>query len=117
MKNVNPKETNLVYQKQLFSTLKRIVELRTQLIADASQIANDGKAKEWPSITSQVKFVRKQIGKTTDENLIVILSILKSLEEPILKLETNLELKNSFRQIVQEQTLTEIQEPELQEAL
>ena len=110
MKNVNSKQTNLVYQKQLFSTLEKIVTFRTELLKDAALIANEAKEKEWTSLSSQIKFVKKQVEKTEDENLKVISSILKSIEEPILQLESNLELKNSFRQIISEQSL--IDEPE-----
>jgi hypothetical protein len=107
----NPKQNNLLYQKQLYNTLKLISDFRTQLLTEGAILANDAKSKEWPSPISKVKLLRKQIEKTNDENLRVVSTLLKDIEQPILQLEQNLELKNSFRELIEEQSLLEKQEP------
>jgi len=106
----NSKQTDLVYQKQLLSTLQKIVDFRTMLLGEAAIIANDGKLKEWPSAASLVKQVKKRLEKADDENLFVIALLLKSIEEPILQLENNLELKNNFRALIEEQSMQDKQE-------
>jgi hypothetical protein len=107
MEIVNSKQTDLVYQKQLLNALQKIVDFRTQLISDAALIANEGKSKEWSSIGAQIKHIKKQVEKGDDINLKIITSILLNIEDPILKLEKNLELKNSIQQTISEQSLKE----------
>jgi len=99
------KQNNLEYQKQLLGTLKKIVDFRTTLISEAAIISNDCKIKEWNGIQSQVKQIKKQVEKKEDINLEIIASLLKDMEEPILQLENNLELKNNFRSVIEEQSM------------
>jgi hypothetical protein len=101
MNIVNSKQTNLVYQKQLLTTLGKIVSFRTDLIKQTALLALDGKEKEWHSVYSQIKFVKKQIEKNEDHNLKTISKILSELEEPIAELERQLELKNNFLQVLE----------------
>lgn len=109
MKTQEKPNQSLLYQKQLYSTLKSIVDLRTQLISNAAIIANDGKDKEWPTISSKIKFIKNKTEKDQNETLIIISQILKNLEEPIIILEKKLELKNSFLEIITEQSFKEIE--------
>ncbi len=110
MKIENSKQTNLVYQKQLLNTLEKIVSFRTDLIKQSALLALDGKEKEWPSVYSQVKFVKKQIEKNEDSNLKTISKILIELEEPVAELEKQLELKNNFLQIIEEESFKKEEE-------
>lgn len=101
------KQANLQYQKQLFNTLKSLVDSRTQLISNLSVIANDGKEKDWPTISSKIKFIKNKLEKEPNEILFIMVDVLKNLEEPIIKLEGNLDLKNSFLEIITEQSFKE----------
>lgn len=105
MKIENSIQSSLAYQKQLFNAVEKLVNVRTELIKSAVLLINEGKDKEWPSLNSQVKFLRKNIDKSTDKNLKTVSEIARQLEKPILDLESNLELKNSFVHILNEQTL------------
>lgn len=109
MNIANSKQTNLVYQKQLLNTLGKIVSFRTDLIKQTALLAMDGKDKEWPSVYSQIKFIKKQIEKNEDHNLQTISKILSELEEPIAELEKQLELKNNFLQILEEESFKNIE--------
>ena len=117
MKIAKQKETNLAYQKQLLNTLKNIVDFRTNLFTNSALLANGGKEKEWSSITSMGKFIKKQLEKTDDSNLRILVSVLTDIEEPILQLENNLELKNLFKEIISKQTLKEEAKPASLETL
>lgn len=97
-------QTSLQYQKQLYCVIKNLVDMRTQLISDTAIIANDAKPKEWPNIISKVKFIKNKNEKESDETLKIISELLKSLETPILKLENKLDLKNTFVEIIAEQS-------------
>ena len=110
MKIATSKQTNRVYQKKLLTTLGKIVSFRTDLIKQSALLALDGKEKEWPSVYSQVKFVKKQIEKNEDSNLKTISKILIELEEPIAELEKQLELKNNFLQIIEEESFKKEEE-------
>ena len=110
MKIANSTQNNLAYQKQLLSTLDKIVSFRTELVKNAVIIANEGKDKEWPNLNSQIKFLRKNVDSTEDNNLKTISEILRGIEKPILELEKNLELKNNFLHIISEQTLIPVPE-------
>lgn len=105
MKIENSIQSSLAYQKQLFNAVEKLVNLRTELIKSAVLLINEGKEKEWPSINSQVKFLRKNIDKSTDGNLKTVSEIARVLEKPIIDLEAHLELKNNFVQILNEQSL------------
>lgn len=104
----NPQST-LAFQKQLSATLKNLVDSRTQLICDAALLANDGKDKEWPTINSKVKFIKNKSEKEPNETLNLIIDILKKTEEPIIKLEKMLDLKNSVLEAITEQSFKEEQ--------
>jgi hypothetical protein len=87
---------DLAYQKQLYRVLEKIVDLRTQLLTETAILANNCKPKVWDSPYATARFLEKRMLKEQDENLMTIAPLLKSLIDPIIKLEGNLTLKNSF---------------------
>lgn len=102
-------KSSLNFQKQLSATLKNLVDARSQLICDTALLANDGKDKEWPTIYSRVKFIKNKIEKEPNETLSLIVDVLKKTEDPIIKLEKKLELKNSVLENITEQSFKEEQ--------
>ncbi len=100
---LDSKKTDLIYQKQLLIILNMIMELRIKLFTEAAILANDGKPKIWSSVTAMIKFLEKKGEKNDDENVTVVIALLKSMKQPIVKLEGNLELKNDFIRVIMEQ--------------
>jgi hypothetical protein len=96
-KNKNMENSfNLGYQKQLFNVVQKIVDLKKSILTEIFLLANSGKEKKIDTPLGKLYFLKRKQQKLEDVNIKEAITLIKKIDEIIVRLEQNLDLKNEF---------------------
>ncbi len=88
--------SNLNYQKQLFNVVQKIVDLKKSILTETFLLANNGKEKKIDTPLGKLYFLKRKQQKLEDLNIKGVITLIKKIDEMIVSLEQNLDLKNEF---------------------